>query len=195
MKCWAVTGPTGAGKSLLTSLFAERGAQVIDADRVGHEILARDEIITGICEHFGSNCIVSGRVDRPALGRLVFGAPEAMTRLNAIMHPPLAAELAAQLAAVAAAGVVRLAVLEAAVYFLLPLPGPMDLTIVVLAPVAVRRARLMTGHGLSEAEADRRIAAQDYLEPLWARADEIVENTDGIAQLRRTADDLLNRHL
>ena len=195
MKCWAVTGPTGAGKSLLTSLFAERGAQVIDADRVGHEILARDDIIAGIGEQFGSDCIVGGQVDRAALGRLVFGAPEAMARLNAIMHPPLAAELAAQLAAVAAAGVVRLAVLEAAVYFLLPLPGPMDLTIAVLAPIAVRRARLMTGHGLSAAEADRRITAQDYLEPLWARADEIVENTDGIAQLRRTADDLLRRHL
>ena len=71
----------------------------------------------------------------------------------------------------------------------------MDLTIAVLAPAAVRRARLMTGHGLSEAEADRQIAAQDYLEPLWARADVIVENADGVAQLRRTADDLLHRHL
>ena len=195
MKRWAVTGPTGAGKSLLTSLFAEHGAQVIDADRVGHEILAHDEIVARIGAQFGSGCLTGGEVDRRALGRVVFGDPEAMAQLNAIMHPPLAAELTARFAAIAATGAVRLAVLEAAVYFLLPLPGPMDLTIAVLAPVAVRRARLMTGHGLSAAEADRRITAQDYLEPLWAGADEIVENTDGIAQLRRTADDLLRRHL
>ena len=195
MKRWAVTGPTGAGKSLLTSLFAERGAYVIDADRVGHEILARDEIITRIDEQFGSGCLTAGKIDRGALGRVVFGDPEAMAHLNAIMHPPLAAELAARFAAVAATGAVRLAVLEAAVYFLLPLPGPMDLTIAVLAPAAVRRARLRTGHGLSEAEADRRIAAQDYLDPLWARADVIVANAADVAQLRRTADDLLSCHL
>jgi dephospho-CoA kinase len=194
MKRWAVTGPTGAGKSLMTAFLAERGASVVDADRVGHEILARADVVRSIGATFGEETIAAGEVDRVALGRLVFDDPHELARLNALIHPLLAAALRSRLDALAAEGATSLAVLEAAVYFLLPALGPMDLTVAVVAPAPVRRARLVAGHGLSEAEADRRIAAQDYLEPLWTRADVIIVNDDGRERLRETAEDLLTRY-
>jgi dephospho-CoA kinase len=195
MKRWVVTGPTGAGKSLLTELLAERGASVIDADQVGHEILARADIARSVGETFGPEVLTCGAVDRTALGRLVFGDPRQLARLNGLVHPPLASELRARLDDLAADGTAALAVLEAAVYFLLPPLGPIDLTVAIVAPVTVRRERLMAGRGLSAAEADRRIAAQAYLEPFWARADVVIANEDDRDRLLEKAEELWQSYL
>ena len=77
---WVVTGPTGAGKSHLTSRLAGRGAAVVDGDVLGHEILARPRVAAAIAEVFGPGYVVRGAVDRPALGRLVCFLPRQILR-------------------------------------------------------------------------------------------------------------------
>jgi dephospho-CoA kinase len=86
--------------------------------------------------------MLDDRVDRAALGSLVFAEASALTRLNALVHPRLAAAIKEDLDAIARAGQTDLAVLEAAVYFLLPSLGKVDLVIAVVASEEVRRERL-----------------------------------------------------
>ncbi|MFO7652265.1 MAG: dephospho-CoA kinase [Candidatus Krumholzibacteriia bacterium] len=190
MPRWAVTGLAAAGKSLVCRLLERHGAEVVDADRLGHEVLERPEIQAAIAAELGSRYVRGGAIDRPALGRRVFTDRTALERLNAITHPSLAAAARRRLDEVAAAGRARVAVLEAAVYFLLPSVGRMDLVIAVAAPRELRRRRLRDA-GLSEIEADSRVVAQEPLERLLHGADVVLHNTGSRADLARAVDELV----
>lgn len=185
----AVTGPTGAGKSRFCSHLAALGARIIDADRLGHEVLAEPEIRDELVATFGQSILApDGRIDRGRLGLLVFSSFERRRQLDALVHPALAAACNRALAAARAEGS-PLVILEAAVYFLLPGPPPVDLTITVTAPADVRLARL-TDHGLDPQRALARISSQDHLDPHWLRADRIITNAGDEAALRQAADEL-----
>lgn len=195
MRRWVVTGPMGSGKSSLSRCLADRGAAVLDGDRLGHEILARPEIMAAVAARFGGAMVVDGHVDRARLGALVFGDAAALADLDRITHGPLAELFAARLADLARGGDRILAVLEAAVYFLLPNPPVVDLVIAVTAPEAVRRARLMARDGLTDAAAANRLAAQASWATFWQRADVVVVNDGSRGDLTAIADDLMSRYL
>ena len=195
MKRWVVTGPIGSGKSVVTAVLAGHGAAVLDGDRLGHEILARPEIAARIAARFGADTVRDGVVDRRRLGELVFAAPEALAALDAITAEPLARLFAARLDDLERAGDHALAVLEAAVYFQLPTPPPVDLVVAVVAAADVRERRLVAQRSLTPEAARRRIAAQARWEPLWRRADVIINNDGTPAELGRAADELVRRHL
>jgi len=186
-----VTGPIGAGKSLLTRRFAARGAVLIEGDALGHQVLGEPEVVAEIGRVFGPEVAPAGTVDRAGLGRLVFTDPDALARLNAITHPRLAARIRESFLAVEQAGQADLAVLEAAVFFLLPSVGPIDLTIAIVAGEAQRRARLVSAGRLSAAEADLRIAAQRSWHRFWQRADVLLANDGSVADLHLAAERLL----
>ena len=190
---WAVTGPAGAGKSALCDLFAAQGAAIVDADRLGHEILGREDIISNIIAEFGSGMVSDGSVDRAALGGLVFADPAALDKLNGITHGPLAALAGRRLDELEKEGRHRLAVLEAAVYFLLPPVPGIELVITVTASVSMRLLRLTTGGVLSPAEARSRIEAQSSLEDGWARADVVLVNDGPVSELETAASALWAR--
>jgi dephospho-CoA kinase len=187
---WAVTGPIGAGKSSVTGLLAAWGAAVLDGDALGHEVLAHPQVRDEVAAVFGPAVVRGGCVDRAVLGPMVFADPGAMARLNAVVHPPLARLMADRLDALEQAGEHELAVLEAAVYFLLPSPPRMDLVVAVDAPAAVRAARLAAGRGLDAASAAARIAAQASWDTFWQRADRIIINDGTPAGLEREVADL-----
>lgn len=185
----AVTGPTGAGKTRLCARLAELGAEVVDADRVGHAVLDDPVVSRALAQEFGAEVLGDdGLIDRSVLGDRVFASPTARERLDALVHPALAAVCVETLADRVATGS-PLVILEAAVYFLLPGPPPVDMTVTVTAPPSVRLARLIA-IGVPSARAKARIAAQDHLEPLWQRADRIIANDGDEAALRRAADQL-----
>ena len=147
MKRWVVTGPTGAGKSILCGFLARAGAAVLDGDSLGHEILEKPEITTALAREFGAGVLSKGSVDRSSLGRIVFDDPAALERLNRITHGPLSRLAAERLDDLEKSGLHRLAVLEAAVYFLLPPVPGVELIITVTASEETRRARLMESSG------------------------------------------------
>ena len=157
-------------------------------------MLARPEIQAAIVSTFGSEFVRDGTVDRSALGQLVFADPEQLDRLNALTHPPLAVAIADRFAKVEAGGGTDLAVLEAAVYFLLPPTVPMDMTIAVVARESTREQRLIVGRGLKPDEARRRVVAQRSLDRFWSRADLVLKNDDSVEDLRRRAEDVLAKH-
>ena len=190
MRRWIVTGPAGAGKSALCGIFHDRGAAIVDGDRLGHEILAREDIVFAIGAEFGSGVVPGGSVDRMALGALVFADPVALERLNRITHGPLATLAQRQLDKLEKEGSHPLAVFEAAVYFLLPpMPG-IDLVIAVTSCETVRFTRLTEMAGLEPRQARFRIEAQHYLEDGWAGADVVLANDGPFFELEAAAEAL-----
>jgi dephospho-CoA kinase len=166
---------------------------VIDADRVGHEVLADDASAReALVREFGAGILdAGGRIDRSALGERAFRTPEATARLNAIVHPPLLSRLDRRLAEAAEAGHPVVAV-DAALLFEFHLDEAMDEIVLVTAPEALRARRLAQSRSLSAERIERLMASQlsdseklddsDYvivndgtLEDLVARADEVLE--------------------
>ncbi len=181
----AIIGPTGAGKSRLCRHLADLGAAVVEADRVGHEVLAQPEIRARVAAAFGRGVLdADGEVDRAALGAVVFADPARRAALDAIAHAPLAAAIADRLAK--AEPKAPLVILEAAVYFLLPGPPAVDAVVAVVASPPLRQRRL-EALGLTPAQARARIAAQAHLEPTWVRADRIITNDGDEAALATVA--------
>ncbi len=112
-----LTGGIGSGKSTVAKILAELGALVWDADVIGHSVYepgmpARDELMAA----FGAAIVgAEGKIDRKALGRIVFADPAALKRLNAIVQPRIFERMAAMVGEARAAGERRPIVIEAAI--------------------------------------------------------------------------------
>jgi dephospho-CoA kinase len=195
MQRWVVTGPVGAGKSLLVAELAARGAATVSGDTVGHALLAEPQVQAAIIQEFGSEFSTAAGIDREGLGRLVFSDQAALARLDAIMLPRLARRFRQELDRLELTGEWRLAVLEAAVYFLLPSPGTYDLVIAVVADAKLRENRLVNQAGFSRDKARRRIAAQGHWAEFWPRADVVLQNEGSPAALAAAAEELLATYL
>ncbi|HTW87167.1 MAG TPA: dephospho-CoA kinase [Candidatus Binataceae bacterium] len=112
-----LTGGIGSGKSTVANVLTELGALVWDADQIGHAVYApgtpaRDELVAA----FGSAIVgPDDKIDRKALGRIVFADTAALKRLNAIVHPRIFERMGAMVREARAAGERRLIVIEAAI--------------------------------------------------------------------------------
>lgn len=175
-----LTGGIGSGKSTVARLLAARGAVVIDADAIVHELQAPGQpLLDEIARAFGPGILrPDGSLDRPALAAIVFRDEEARRRLNALVHPKVGVEMARREAEARAAGA-PLVVLDIP---LLLERGPagragFDAVVVVWAPVEVQISRTVARDGCSEDEARRRIAAQMSLDEKRALADLVIDNS------------------
>ncbi|MEV6268622.1 dephospho-CoA kinase [Kribbella sp. NPDC051936] len=184
-----LTGGIGAGKSAVSSRLAARGAVVIDSDVLAREVVARGTDGLGeVVAAFGPGVLTAdGELDRPALGKIVFGDEAARRRLEAIIHPRVRAR-AAQIEAGAAA--------DAIVVHDIPLlvetgqAGGFDVVLVVDVPVEVQVERLTAQRGMADEEAERRIASQASREDRLAVADVVVDNAGTLADLERRLDEV-----
>ena len=146
-----LVGKIGAGKSTVARAFADRGAEVLDADRIAHEVLAEPEAVAAIRARFGGGVLdEAGRVRRPALAELVFGptpAHDAALRdLEQIVHPRVRQRIAARLAELgpggAAAGRPPAVVLDVPLLMQAGWDRLCDRLVVVSCDDAVRQRRL-----------------------------------------------------
>ena len=164
-------GRIGAGKSTVARMFADLGAEVVDADAVAHAVLDEPEVRAAVVARFGAGVVgADGRVARAALAALVFGpTPEqaaALTDLEAIVHPPVRQRITARLAAGRAAeqadGRPRVMVLDVPLLVHGGWGAASDRIVRVECEDSVRRARLVA-RGWSDAQ----IAGRDQA---WERA-------------------------
>ncbi len=189
-----LTGGIGAGKSTVAGALARRGAVVVDADQLARRVVEPGSAgLAAVVEAFGPQVLTTdGALDRPALGRLVFGDEGARARLNAIVHP-----LVARLTAREIAAAPRYAVVVHDVPLLVEngLGAHYHLVVVVTAPEDVRVRRLVTDRGMSEPEARARMAAQADDDARAAAADVRLDNggppADVVAAVERLWDDRL----
>ncbi|NIZ89959.1 dephospho-CoA kinase [Kineococcus rubinsiae] len=170
-----LTGGIGAGKSTVARRLAELGAVVVDADLAAREVVEPGTPgLAAVVERFGAGVLTpEGRLDRPALGRVVFADAEARADLNAIVHPLVAARRA-ELAAAAPAGAV--VVEDVPLLVETGLTPAFPLVVVVHADVAERERRLVTERGMTPADARARIAAQAGDDERRAAADVWLDN-------------------
>lgn len=184
-----LTGGIGAGKSTFAALLAERGALVIDADRLGHEAIAPGEPAwKSIVDQFGDEVLAAGSltIDRKVLGRIVFEDPRKLASLNAITHPVIMRKIADTLEAFRHTD--RIVVLDAALIIELGLAGSLDVIVVVASDTEVRRARLNRDRGMTIEAINARMAAQSRPEDLIAKADIVVRNDGSLEDLIAEAD-------
>ena len=172
-----LTGNIAAGKSAVAAQLAARGATVIDADVLAREAVAPGSPgLTAIVAHWGKDVLApDGTLDRAALRRIVFADPAARALLDAIVHPEVDRLRRAAIARAHAAHV-RIVVCDIPLLFEVGLEDSMDRIVLVDAPVAVRRERLLRDRGLAPAEADAMIAAQMPAEAKRARSHHVIDN-------------------
>lgn len=172
-----LTGNIATGKSAVMRLAAERGALTIDADRVVHELLDGDAAIqAAVAEAFGPEVRrADGRIDRAALGRLVFGDAARLRILEEILHPAVRAEIGRRVATADAPVVM----IEAIKLLEGPLAAACDQIWVTTCSRATQMERLRVCRGMDEASAAARVDGQSPQEEKMARAD-VVIRTDGL---------------
>lgn len=188
-----LTGAIGSGKSTVARVFARHGARVIDADAVGHEMLRRGgPCFAALVDAFGADIVgPDGEIVRQALGARAFVTPADTARLNAIVHPPLVAEVQRRAATLSAPH--RAVVVDAALLLEWGPPIAADRIVVVTAPLADRERRLAERTGLTAADLHRRAAAQWSEEDKVRRADIVIANDADVAALERRAEDAWRR--
>lgn len=179
-----LTGGIGSGKSTVATMLAELGAQVIDADRIGHEAYRPgSDGFARVVEAFGPGVVAAdGAIDRNALGAVVFADPDARARLNAIVHPLIAAEIAARVAAAGPSAVPL--VIEAAIMLEAGWRGLVDRVWVVSVGRETAIARTTVARGLSRAEVERRLGAQMPDAERRRLGNVVIENDGTFAELR-----------
>lgn len=190
-----LTGGIATGKTTVAELFAQKGAVVIDADRVARELVEPGQpALTAIAERFGADYIDDGgRLRRDRLGRLVFADPAARRDLEAILHPRIRDEIEARIAASPPGSVV---VLDVPLLF----EGGkwaerVDVTVVVYADRRTQAARMARRDGLDPVQVEHRLAAQWPTAVKLAKADIAIYNQGNRQSLADQVDDVWERLL
>lgn len=178
-----ITGNIACGKSLVTSMLEELGAETVDADRVAHELMAPgSEVLAAIADRFGPGVLNDdGSLNRPALGKIVFSDPTALEDLERITHPPTVAEILRR----AKQSDAPVFVIDAIKLFEAGLADHCDENWTVYCDPNVQIQRLIQRNGFSEDEARRRIDAQPPQDEKRARADRVIDNSGEVDETRR----------
>ena len=181
-----LTGGVASGKSTVAAMLVDLGAVLIDADAIAREVVARGTPgLTAVVEQFGEELLgPDGELDRPAMGRLVFGDEKARKRLEKIVHP-LVFERIVELEEQAGADD------DAVVVHDIPLlaesgrADTFDAVVVIDAPPDVQVERMTADRGWTREDAESRIRAQATREDRLAIATHVIENTGTREDLRR----------
>ncbi len=174
----ALTGGIATGKSTVSKILSTKDYDIIDADTIAHEVLEIEK--SAIADMFGSNLIVDGRVDRKALGAIVFADKTQRKRLEELLHPLIRFEISKRAK--------ELERLQKPYLIDIPLffergDYPIGKTLVVYAPRVLQISRLMERNGFSKSEALQRIEAQMDIEHKRSKATYLIENTGDLEEL------------
>jgi dephospho-CoA kinase len=183
-----LTGNIAAGKSTVAHLFAAWGATVIDADRLVRELeRPGTPVFESIVRRFGRDVVAAdGTLDRDRLRSRVFAEPGERAALDAIVHPAVAAERERRLRDARRRGD-RIVVSDIPLLFEVMDPGAFDAVVLVDAPVALRRERLLRSRPIEASEADAMIAAQLPSAAKRSRSTFVIDNDADLATLRERA--------
>ncbi len=191
----ALTGGIASGKSTIASRLAEHGAVIVDADAIVRDVQrAGSPVLSAIADAFGEQVIRGdGELDRAALGAIVFSDADALSQLNAIVHPAVRSESARRFGAAFAADADAVVVYDVPLLVEARADDPWDLIVVAHAPADVRERRLVELRGMTSDEARSRIAAQVSDEARLALADVVIDTAGSMEDTRAQVDDLWTR--
>lgn len=186
-----LTGGIASGKSTVSRLLAEHGADVIDADLVAREVIEPGTTgFNSVVAKFGSGIVEdNGRISRESLAQIVFADSRMRLELEGILHPLIRARTL-ELMQNSTSDVVVYAVpllVEAKVDY------PFDLVVTVESGIENQIERLISDRGYSRQQAEARVEAQASSDERRARADIALENTGSIEELISQVSNLWRR--
>jgi dephospho-CoA kinase len=183
-----LTGGIGSGKSTVSALLAAKGAVVVDADAIVRDVQRPGTpVFAAMVERFGPGIVAAdGTLDREAVADRVFGDPDALAALNAIVHPAVGAEIARRMQ--------ELATTDAVVVLDVPLmvesrnAYPVAGLLVVDVDPEVALRRVVEQRGMREDDVRARMGRQATREQRLARADRVIDNSGTLDDLRAQVD-------
>jgi dephospho-CoA kinase len=183
-----LVGGVGAGKSTAAAELARLGCMVIDGDAIGHEVLDRGEVIDRIVEMWGPGTLLKApgggrQIDRASLGRMVFGDPRELERLNGLTHPLIRAEIERQVEAGRRDPAVRAIVLDAAVLLEARWDQLCTHVVFVRAPDEQRQERVARERGWNERSWRQREKMQIPLDSKIGRCYYSIDNSSSVSHL------------
>lgn len=193
MNIVGVVGRSGSGKSTVAAHLAEGGAAWIDADRIGHDALDGDAVRRRLRDQFGDTIFRGERVDRRALGRLVFGDPDALALLNTIVHPVIIRHCQERIDACRLEGR-KLVVIDAALLLEVPLPFDLDLVIALRCDRAELERRLRA-KGVAAGDIEARLRNQEHVERSYGKADVIIDADRPLPEVLAEVDKVIELRL
>ena len=209
-----ITGSIGSGKSAVCELLRDRGFEIIDADKISHDVL--DRCAAQVAEIFGAQYVVQkdvqaanlnpqaefnarsneeisaahrASVDRKKLGELVFKSPAELAKLEALLHPKITAEILSRARALEAKG--KLYFVDIPLFFEGKRYEFFDKVAVVYAPKDTLISRVMKRNGLDHAAAKHRVELQMDIEQKRAMADFVINNSGDLAALEAAVERFL----
>ena len=184
MRVLGLTGGIGSGKSAVGLIFAQLGADLIEADQLARDVVEPGQpALSESVEAFGPEILrPDGRLNRSKLATIIFADPAARARLNAITHPRINERMDTEVGARKAhPGVL---ILDIPLLYENDRDRTVERVIVVWVDTQTQLRRLQERDGLSEEEARRRVAAQMPLDEKRARADHVIDNTGSLKETR-----------
>ena len=177
MKLVGLTGGVGSGKSTVAAILRELGAEIVDADEASHAVYEPGTPgFSAVAREFGDQYVHGGRIDRQALGDLVFKDPDALARLNAIVHPLVREWMALRTVEAADRGA-EVIVQDVPLLFENGLEALFSTTILVWVPPEVQVERLVDGRGFTAERAREVIGAQMPIDEKRGRAAHVIDNS------------------
>ncbi len=191
----ALTGGIASGKSTIARRLESFGAVVVDADQIVRDVQAPGTPVLGeIATAFGDDLIdSSGALDRAALGARVFADPDALARLNSIVHPAVRRESQRRFEAAFAENPEAVVVYDVPLLVEARVDDPWDLIVVAHAPAEERLRRLIELRGMQPEEAQNRIDAQVSDEKRLSIADVVIDTAGSLEQTDHQVDALWQR--
>jgi dephospho-CoA kinase len=187
-----IVGGLASGKSTVAKLLADRGARVVDADRIGHQALELTPVKEALRKAFGDAIFDgAGHVSHQRLAEAAFGRPELVQKLNSIVHPPILAEIRAQVARLKKEQGVPLVVLDAALLMEANLDKELCQALLFIdAPWSARQERATTRSRMSAGQFGKREQAQLQEEVKRRAAGYVVSNSGSLRELKRQVEKL-----
>ncbi|NPA54379.1 MAG: dephospho-CoA kinase [Aquificae bacterium] len=179
-----LTGSIGTGKSTVAKIFQELGAYVIDADKIVHQLLKKEDVKQKIKEAFGNVFDENGEIDKKKLAGIVFNNLEKKKQLEGILHPLVFQEIQKWLKEIEKKDPEAVAIAEVPLMIETGSYKNYDKIIVVYAPEELQMERLVK-KGMTKEEALRRIKSQMPIEEKIKYADIVIENTESIQKLSK----------
>lgn len=176
----ALTGGIATGKSTVASLLGLNGLRIIDADTIAHRIL--EENSGWVVERFGAEFVKNGKVDRPALGKMIFSDAQAKKELESFLHPKIRAAIEEESEKQDRLGYPYLIDIP---LFFETASYPIKDSVVVYTPKVLQLERFMKRNGFSEEESLRRIESQMDIEEKRARATWVIDNSSNLKHLQK----------
>lgn len=192
-KIAALTGSIATGKSFVSAyLKNEFGFQIVDADKIGHSILDKPDVVEMIRKEFGKEIVYEGIVNRRMLGKIVFSDHKKLAGLNMIIHPLLIKESLATIELLSADTPV---IFEAAILFEAGWHKYFDTVILTTCEPSIQLKRIVKRDGISEKEALARISSQMPFEDKSSLADYIVDTSQGLDNVTDILDEVADKLL